>query len=186
MHPDGGVWFTDPGYGSLGHYEGHLGDLELPTRVYRLDPEKGSASVVDESLEKPNGLAFSPTSRHFTLVIQVPPIKTGIPGRSMHLMFLLKMNCRVTGFFVILGQPCLMVFEWTFLETFGLVPAGQDQGMTAYRFLLRTAPRSEQYICLKEYRTYASVELNGTDCSSLVGNLFLVFMLRSRVCLTFR
>ena len=29
-YPDGGIWFTDPGYGSLGHYEGHKGDLELP------------------------------------------------------------------------------------------------------------------------------------------------------------
>ena len=60
VHPDGGIWFTDPGYGSLGHYEGHKGELELPTRVYRIDPHSGEASVVDESLEKPNGLAFSP------------------------------------------------------------------------------------------------------------------------------
>ena len=60
VHPDGGIWFTDPGYGSLGHYEGHKGELELPTRVYRIDPHSGDASVMDESLEKPNGLAFSP------------------------------------------------------------------------------------------------------------------------------
>jgi gluconolactonase len=60
VHPDGGIWFTDPGYGTLGHYEGHKGELELPTRVYRIDPNSGGAEVMDETLEKPNGLAFSP------------------------------------------------------------------------------------------------------------------------------
>ncbi len=60
VHPDGAIWFTDPGYGLHWNYEGDKGDLELPTRTYRLDPGNGSVTVVDESLEKPNGLAFSP------------------------------------------------------------------------------------------------------------------------------
>jgi gluconolactonase len=59
-HPDGAVWFTDPGYGLHWHYEGDKGEFELPTRTYRLDPQTGEARIVDETLEKPNGLAFSP------------------------------------------------------------------------------------------------------------------------------
>ena len=60
VHPDGGIWFTDPGYGLLSLDQGDPGEPELPTRVYRIDPNSGQASVVDESIEKPNGLAFSP------------------------------------------------------------------------------------------------------------------------------
>jgi gluconolactonase len=60
VHPDGAIWFTDPGYGLHWNYEGDKGELELPTRTYRLDPTTAKASVVEESLEKPNGLAFSP------------------------------------------------------------------------------------------------------------------------------
>ena len=57
---DGAVWFTDPGYGILSDYEGDRAEPELPTRVYRIDPGSGAVETAIESLERPNGLCFSP------------------------------------------------------------------------------------------------------------------------------
>jgi len=57
---DGSIWFTDPGYGILWHYEGHKAEPELPNRVYRLDPETGRSTVMIEEMDRPNGLCFSP------------------------------------------------------------------------------------------------------------------------------
>lgn len=60
-HPDdGGIWFTDPGYGSHSNYEGKKRPLELPTNVYRIDPQTGKMDAVTDELGKPNGLCFSP------------------------------------------------------------------------------------------------------------------------------
>jgi len=56
---DGSVWFTDPSFGILSHYEGEMAKAELPTNVYRIAPD-GAASVVAEGIHQPNGLAFSP------------------------------------------------------------------------------------------------------------------------------
>lgn len=68
VHPDGQIWFTDPGYGILMNYEGNRAEFELPTQVYRLNPETGQATVVTDELEKPNGLCFSPDYSQLYLV----------------------------------------------------------------------------------------------------------------------
>ena len=77
---DGAVWFTDPGYGIDGPYEGHAATAELPRHVYRLDPASGQASVVADDFTRPNGLAFSPDETRLYVV------DTGIPhGGPSHI-----------------------------------------------------------------------------------------------------
>ena len=54
---DGGIWFTDPGYG---HLQGFRPEPVLRDRVYRFDPATRELSVVADGFDKPNGLASSP------------------------------------------------------------------------------------------------------------------------------
>src|SRR5882724_5024774 len=57
---DGSIWFTDPPFGILGNYEGHVAKPELPTNVYRWDPKTQKLAVAAGDVNRPNGLAFSP------------------------------------------------------------------------------------------------------------------------------
>jgi gluconolactonase len=57
---DGTLWFTDPTYGFL---QGFRPVPRGGNRVYRFDPRSDRLSVVADSFDKPNGLAFSPDER---------------------------------------------------------------------------------------------------------------------------
>jgi len=74
VHPDGGVWFTDPGYGSMGNYEGNKGELLIKEAVYRIDTKTGQLALVIDELKKPNGLCFSHDYKRLYVV------DTGAPG----------------------------------------------------------------------------------------------------------
>jgi gluconolactonase len=65
---DGAIWFTDPGYGIDGEYEGHADKFELPANVYRFDPKTGRATVAADDFVRPNGLAFSPDEKLLYIV----------------------------------------------------------------------------------------------------------------------
>jgi len=75
---DGSIWFTDPPFGVLGYYEGHLAKPELPTSVYRVDPARGVLSVVTGDISRPNGLAFSPDESKLYVV------EAGVSPRAIH------------------------------------------------------------------------------------------------------
>ncbi len=68
VHPDdGGIWFTDPGYGSLMEYEGNRlpesANNPSPLQkeaIYRIDAKSGAITRVADEPLKPNGLCFSP------------------------------------------------------------------------------------------------------------------------------
>ena len=94
-HPDGSIWFTDPGAGaglSEGHpdvaggpqnpnglYDPRLGDAgtglgeavrrELPTNTYRCDPSgRLEIAVSAEQLRGPNGICFSPDCKRVYII----------------------------------------------------------------------------------------------------------------------
>jgi gluconolactonase len=67
VHPDGGIWFTDPAYGIAGNYEGHQAQSEIKQAVYRIEPGTGRMELVSDEAVSPNGLCFSPDYKRLYL-----------------------------------------------------------------------------------------------------------------------
>jgi gluconolactonase len=78
VHPDGGIWFTDPGYGSMMNYEGNKGALQIKEAVYRIDPKTATVELVTDDLHKPNGLCFSPDYKKLYVADTGGPAPKGI------------------------------------------------------------------------------------------------------------
>ena len=86
---DGSIWFTDPGYGILYHYEGEEAEMELPRNVYRVDPLSGKTTLVGDDFDRPNGLCFSPDE---SLLYVVDTGGSHSPGGPRHIR-----ACEVKG-----------------------------------------------------------------------------------------
>jgi len=65
---DDTVWFSDPAFGVLGDYEGYRAEPQLPTNLYRLEPQSGRLTLLAGDLLAPNGLAFSPDEKRLYVV----------------------------------------------------------------------------------------------------------------------
>ena len=90
VHPDGGIWFTDPAYGILGNYEGFQAKQEIKEAVYRIDPQTGNIELVTDAIDKPNGLCFSPDYKKLYIV------DTGAP-RNIRVFNLTAINSVADG-----------------------------------------------------------------------------------------
>ena len=88
---DGSIWFTDPPFGILGNYEGHVAKPELPTNVYRVDGQTGRIAVASGEVGRPNGLCFSPDeSKLYIVVASVTP-------REIHSFDVIDKGTRLSG-----------------------------------------------------------------------------------------
>jgi gluconolactonase len=74
VHSDGSVWFTAPGWGIEGNYEGDKAPLEIPQYVFRIDAGTGVAEAVLAGIDRPNGICFSPDESRL-YVVDVPGIR---------------------------------------------------------------------------------------------------------------
>jgi gluconolactonase len=79
---DGSIWFTDPSYGFL---QGFKPEPANGDYVYRFDGER--LAVVDDSFDKPNGLAFSPDESVLYVGDSGANHEVGsfVPGRPHHI-----------------------------------------------------------------------------------------------------
>ncbi|WP_124081539.1 SMP-30/gluconolactonase/LRE family protein [Pigmentiphaga humi] len=65
---DGSIWFTDPPFGIVGYYQGEKAEQELPSAIYRIDPHSGEVAMVCDTVNGPNGLAFSPDEKRLYVI----------------------------------------------------------------------------------------------------------------------
>jgi gluconolactonase len=86
VHPDGGIWFTDPTYGINGNYEGFKNASETKQAVYRVDPKTAAIEKVNDDGDQPNGLCFSPDYKKLYLVDTGAPLNIrvfDVDGKSL-------------------------------------------------------------------------------------------------------
>ena len=81
---DGGIWFTDPGWGIESDFEGDRAEKEIPCQVYRIDPDTLDLEAVITDMARPNGIAFSPDESLLYVVDKDIRVYDMVEGRPVN------------------------------------------------------------------------------------------------------
>ena len=174
VHPDGGIWFTDPGYGSMGNYEGNKGELlDQGSRLSNRLENRSSSRWSLTNLSKPNGLCFSPDYKKIYVVDTGRPggitmwdlvdgkkIQNKRPFASMSLKTLRGIEAVLTE-----CEPMLM-------EIFGRVPVGPAKVSMACTSSHLKDNESVKFYCQKRPVTFVLADQNGIDFLLPQANLY--------------
>ena len=179
VHPDGGIWFTDPGYGSLMNYEGNRADTGsvMPIQkeaVYRIDPKSGKVSKATDEIFKPNGLCFSPDysklyvadtgASHYPeapreIKVWNVTAKNTLAGGKTFASMKLETKGKVL-------EEERMESVATRTETFGRAPVGRVMVLTVCMFSNQgKASGSDRFYCLKSALIFVLAGSNAIVCS---------------------
>ncbi len=159
---DNSIWFSDPPFGILGNYEGHVDTSELPMTVYRLDPRRGRATVVADDIPGPNGLAFSPDEKKLYVVAS-----RDTPDRTIRVYDVTDDGKLANGKVFIQAEPAARRTASASMSTAtcGAAGAWAMPSRTASRFSIRPASRSASSRCPSAAPTSASAASSVTACS---------------------
>ena len=138
VHPDGGIWFTDPGYGSMSNYEGHKHELQLKEAIYRIDPKTLKMQVVTDEGFKPNGLCFSPDYKLLYVADTGGPEPRGIDVYKVVESKQLRKRKRFCSMEYDGKKVARMAFVRMWMATFGQLPDGREKVMTVFTYLRQT------------------------------------------------
>ena len=154
VHSDGSVWFTDPGWGIEGNYEGVKAVKEIPRYVYRIDADTGEGVPVITDMDRPNGICFSPDESLLYVVdvdqIRVYDMDGTHPGQRTRVR-------RDEGLRRDPDRPRR--------QRLVRPPAGAAPASTACTATAPQASCSARSICPRRARTSASAEPRRTGCS---------------------
>src|ERR1039457_3191014 len=165
VHPDGAIWFTDPGYGILAAYEGARAEMQLKEAVYRIDGQTGKLEMVNDEMYKPNGLCFSREYNSSTSWTPAPHII-----RTRHATFAF-MTWRLPAACATGASLCPRNLAWPmasapmWMATSGPAAAGWVRATTACRFLRPPGSTSARSCCRRLVRICASAAASATCCS---------------------
>ena len=173
VHPNGDLWFSDPGYGTLSNYEGrkaNTGSVQPHQKeaIYRVDMKTGELHQVTDEIFKPNGVCFSPdysilyaADTGMSHYPEAPPvIKAWDVVDEKRLA-----NERTFASMAKSGAAAPTASAAMRKGTSGRAPAGPARATTASTYSILKAPAWDRSCCRRSAPTCVSAAASETACS---------------------